>query len=52
MEKIKNKQITKEMVEGLEELYNHIYYCDKCGTKYGSNLKEEKPFLCPFCEKE
>ncbi len=41
-----------ERTEGLEELYEFTYTCDKCTIKYGSDKKELKEHICPFCEKK
>ncbi len=42
----------KENIENLEEIYNYTYICDKCRTKYGSDIKEKKIHVCPLCEKK
>jgi len=42
-----------EWSENLEDIYNFVYSCEKCGSKYGSDKEEKKgPHLCPFCEKK
>lgn len=47
----KPEEIEKTNIEGLEEIYEKVHTCEKCGIKYGSDLKKEKaPFLCPFCD--
>ncbi len=41
-----------ERREGLKEIYNYVYTCDKCSLKYGSDKKEKGNFICPDCEKK
>lgn len=42
-----------EWSKNLEDSYKHVYTCDKCDSKYGSDKEEkEKPHLCPNCEKK
>jgi len=44
------KEIRPENTKGLKEIYEKVHTCEKCGIKYGSDLKkEDKPFLCPMC---
>jgi len=46
------KMMTDEKTEGLEEIYNYVYSCSKCKTKYGSDEPEKGVHLCPDCEKK
>ena len=41
-----------ERTEKLEESYKYVYTCNKCNTKYGSDIKEKKAHICPICEKK
>ena len=47
-----NNETTDGWTEGLEKIYNYVYSCNKCGTKYGSDELEKGLHLCPPCEKE
>ena len=47
MEKIK-----MENTEKLEEVYDFVYTCEKCNTKYGCDKEEKSPHLCPICESD
>jgi len=43
--------MNEETTNGLEEVYNFVYVCDKCGSKYGSDVVEKNEHVCPICEK-
>ena len=42
----------KEELNKLIGFYKHIYVCNNCGRVYGTDLKEEKNRLCPYCFKD
>ena len=35
--------------KNLKMYFKYVYDCTKCGKKYGSDFKERKCFMCPFC---
>ncbi len=41
-----------EWSENLEDIYKHVYTCNKCDSKYGSDKEEKESHLCPICEKK
>jgi rubrerythrin len=45
-----NKEDKKSLTKELERIYNFVYTCELCGTKYGSDKKENKKHICPICE--
>ena len=44
--KIKSFELTN-----LKEFYKHVYKCEKCNVKYGSDVDEPKRKECPLCER-
>ena len=41
-----------EQTKNLDEHFKHVYICDECKTKYGSDKIEKDKHLCPICEKK
>lgn len=44
--------MNEENTNGLEEVYEFVYKCNKCGLKYGSDKPEKKEHICPICEEK
>ncbi|MFA5395277.1 MAG: hypothetical protein WC346_04585 [Methanogenium sp.] len=42
--------VNEESVNNLEEYYKHIYICEKCKMKYGSDKEEKLNHICPVCD--
>jgi len=51
-EKININNMTKENTEDIKDIYEYVYDCDKCGTRYGSDKEELKEHICPICEQK